>query len=341
MHLRNLITVTLIAVLFTAGTGLPVAAQQPRSYQVSLVWFAHVGTDAPSVDIYFGDTATTPIVSDLSFGDVTPMFAVLANKRGFVMREAGSAPDSVPIFTANWALTPNQSYLILATGLVYKRSFVLQPITLVRNNMQGKSRLRIINVISDSPPLRMLDTTGASLGTNLYYLRTVDLNHALGSSDLILQNRLGEVITTETVDFKADMLYVALITGDAIDTFPIDLQVLEIPQETTRVRVVNHADANLNVLLKRNAKQVPFATNLAPDAQTDFTDVPSGAASFLVKSAAEGADNRELAAALTQLRPSRDVTLTIQKSGAKLEIGVTAEELTNDLTIVGVEDGID
>jgi hypothetical protein len=334
MRLRNGITLMLIAVLFASMASVPAAAQLQVA-QLSFVWFAHVGTDAPAVDIYFADNPTTPIVTDLSFGDVTQMYAFPSNKRGLIMRKAGSTADDEPaIFESNWLLTPNQSYLMLATGLLFKNAFVLDPITLVRNNIQGRSRLRIINVISNSPPLRMLDGTGATLATNLLYLRTVDVNRNPGPSELDLQNRLGETITTEKMEYKADTLYVALITGDAIDTFPIDVQILEFPQETTRVKVVNDSDTPYNVVLKRGGTQTIFAPDLAPKASSDYIEVPSGAASFLIKRSASD-DTREIIASALQLRPSRDVTLTIVGTGMNIEVVLSSQTLAEGVPIAG------
>lgn len=107
MRLRNLITIVLLAVLFSVLVNLPAAAQDQAPDQVSFVWFANVGADAPSVDIYFGDS-TTPVVSNLGFGSVTQMYVFPANQRGFILREAGSPQSEAALFTGDWGLSPNQ-----------------------------------------------------------------------------------------------------------------------------------------------------------------------------------------------------------------------------------------
>jgi hypothetical protein len=335
MRIRNLITVTLIALLLISLAALPAAAQQPQETDsVSFVWFANVGADAPAVDIYFGES-TTPVVTNLALGEVSPMFVFPSNQRGFVLREAGSAPDRDPIFTADWGLTPNQSYLILATGLDSKQAFILEPVTLVRTPSQGKAKLRIINTISGDSALTVMDNTDTAIGTSLPYLGVADVDLDTSTSDLTIQNASGEELGTQNTEFKADSIYVALIVGDSNDATSATLHVIEIPAEMTRVKVVNNADANFDVMLNRNDGQEAFAMNLASGDSSDFIEVPSGAATFIVKSAGAGTDGQELASVPIQLRPSRDVTLTIQGSGSQIEIVVTSDVLMEGLTLAG------
>ena len=336
MRLRNVITVALIAVLFASLATLPAAAQQPQDTDsVSFVWFANVGADAPAVDIYFGDS-TTPVVTNLALGEVSPMFVFPSNQRGFMLREAGSAADSAPIFTADWGLSPNQSYLILATGLVSKQAFILEPVTIVRTPTQGKAKLRIINTVSGDSTLNVADSAGTALGTSLPYLGVADVDVDAGTSDLTVQNAAGETVATQNAEFEADSIYVALITADAAGTSTASVNVIEIPQETTRVKVINNADAAFDILLNRSEGQEAFAMNLASGASSDFVEIPSGAATFLIKSVGSGAEGQELAAAPVQLRPGRDVTLTIQGSGSQIEFVVTSDVLMEGLTLAGI-----
>jgi hypothetical protein len=335
MRLRNLITVALIAVLFASLAALPAAAQQPTDTdQVSFVWFANVGADAPAVDIYFGDS-TTPVVSNLAFGTVTQMYVFPSNQSGFVLREAGSDSSSDPIFTADWGLTPNQSYLILATGLTSKQAFILEPVTLIRQATTGKAHVRIINTVSGESSLSVMDSTNTAIGTSLPYLGVADVDLDPASANLTIQDATGASVATHSADFQADTNYIMLITGGAEGTPAISVQVAEVPLETTRVKIVNSADANYDVMLKRTDAQEAFAMNIAPAADGEFIEVPSGAATFVLKSAGAGADGQEIFAAPIQLRPSRDVTLTIQGTGDQVELVVTSDVLMEGLTVAG------
>jgi hypothetical protein len=326
----------LAVVLMAALAVLPVAAQQADSTNdYSFVWFANAGPDSSPVDIYFGDEADEPLVSDLAFGESTEMYVLPSNQRGFVLREAGADRTAEPIFSADWSLTPNQSYLILATGLAERKAFILEPITIVRNKTQGKARLRIVNAISGGPALNVATKSGTSLAQNTAYITVADAEVEPGDAEIVVQTAGGETRAEIDVALAADTVYVLVITGGPEGTPAAAVTVIEVPQDTTRVRIVNEADAPFDIVQTDGASEKQFAAQLAPGATSEFIDVPSDTVSFLVKRPGAGTANAVSASIPVELRPGRDVTLTIRGSGERVEIVQTSDVLSEGLVVGG------
>jgi hypothetical protein len=98
---------------------------------------------------------------------------------------------------------------------------------------------------------------------------------------------------------------------------------LESPQDQTRVRFVNQrADAVDLHIRPGNARIIE---NLQPGASTDYIGLPSGAATFVAYAPGEGPRGQEKAALAEQLRPGRDLTVTL---GANGQMSVTESVFT-------------
>jgi hypothetical protein len=70
---------------------------------------------------------------------------------------------------------------------------------------------------------------------------------------------------------------------------------------------------------------------LAPDDSTDFIPVPSGATTFILRATGSGPDGTEVAFVAPQLRPWRDVTISINGAGVATQMGITEDRPTPGL----------
>jgi hypothetical protein len=121
-------------------------------------------------------------------------------------------------------------------------------------------------------------------------------------------------------------VYTLLLVGGAGGNPPIKLLPVVSDEDKTRVQFVNQSNTPVDVYLKGQTQ--PLAPALKSGASTDFTAVPSSAVTFVVRNAGSHVTDRELAVLETQLRPERDLVVTVSNAGGALQITVTSESLT-------------
>jgi hypothetical protein len=76
--------------------------------------FVHASPTTAAVDVYV-DSATTPLFSNLAFGQASPYATVASAPFSFVLRAAGSPATSTPLFTAS-TITPSDGQTITAVA---------------------------------------------------------------------------------------------------------------------------------------------------------------------------------------------------------------------------------
>jgi len=326
--MRFRIVVPLLLILAMAGFSLtlPAAAQTASTEDVGFVRFAHTAVDVPAIDIYQAD-GQQPLVSNLAYGSVTDFMALPTTGKGYVARAAGSGATSEPLFKLDWGVKSNKSELILAAGSSQQKAFVLEPLTLLRTDTKGQARVRVINTVWGGTPFTVKTNQGAVLGQSLAYLKIADMDMAPGTYDFTVTTDAGQnVVSQNGVKLDADKVYTMIITGSADGQTPVKLLVVVSDQDTTRVKIINNGGKPVDVYLKGNDQ--PLAAGLAANATMDFVGVPSGAATFVIRDAGSAPSDQERGALETQLRPGRDVTLTLTDAGNAPKLEVTSEVLT-------------
>ena len=335
MRLRSIL-LALCSLALAALLTLPVGAQTTATDNVGFIRFAHTAVDVPPIDIY-GDNNTTPLVTNLMYGDVTDFIALPVTFSGFVARAAGSAADSQPLFSLQWGVKANESEMITAAGLSSHKAFLLEPLTLVRTNTQGKARVRIFDTVWGGSFLSVGTTQGTAFSSNQKYLNASDDKDVdPGSYDFQVTDSTGKVVATASaVNLEADKIYVMLITGSADGSTPIKLVPVVSDEDMTRVQIINQSGSSIDVYDKGQTQ--PFAAALGNGATSDFMSLPSGATTFVVRNAGSSSTDRELASLAVQLRPEHETVITVTSSGSALQMAITSDTLT--MSIAATEEG--
>jgi hypothetical protein len=249
--------------------------------------------------------------------------------QGFTARAAGTVSEGDVLFRLNRRVKANQSEIITAAGLGGKRAFVLEPLVLVRSATRGKARVRVFNMVWGGSYLTVKDNRGATYGQDMQYLSASgDTDAEPGTYSFQVQQSGSGIMVSSADDIKleADKIYSLMILGGMDGTPPIHFVILVSDQETTRVRIVNNSDMPADVYVK--GIETPFARAIAPGSATDYVDTPSGATTFIMRAAGSPANSNELAFVAPQLRPGRDVTITINGRGVATQMGITDDHLT-------------
>jgi len=283
---------------------LPATAQTTRD-NVGFTRFAHTAVDVGPIDIYIGAN-TKPFVTNLKYGDVTDFISLPDTLSGYIARAAGSSADSPPLFKLAWGVKANKSEMITAAGLNSHKAFLLEPMTLVRNNTKGKARVRVYDTVWGGALLNVDTTQGMNFSQNQQYLNpSSDKDVAPGVYDFEVKDGTGKVLSTAPgIKLEADKVYVMLIIGGAAGNPPIKLLPIVNDEEVTRIQFVNKSDKAVDVYIKGDIK--PLVVELA----TGSTVL-----------------DKELAFVATQMFPGRDLVMTINSSGG-VQISVTSNALT-------------
>jgi hypothetical protein len=114
--------------------------------------------------------------------------------------------------------------------------------------------------------------------------------------------------------FAPDTVYILLVAGSKDGEPPVRLIVLETPQDQTRVRFVNERDAAVDIHARPGNDRL--VESLGAGESTDFIALPSGAATFVAYAPGDGPGGQEQAALAEQLRPGRDLTVTLRRNGS-------------------------
>jgi hypothetical protein len=326
MYLRRVLLAGSSAVIIFASLAIATAQTSPND-NFGFIRFIHTAIDVSPIDLYTIDSPT-PIVSSLAYGQFTDFLTLSTSTQGFVARRAGAAPDSPPLFRLSRRVKANQSEIITAAGLDSKRAFVLEPLVLIRSATRGKARVRVFNTVWGGPYLTVKDQRSVVYGQDLQYLSSsIDSDVEPGSYEFSVFSGAGKVVATEPgVTLEADKVYSLMLVGGMDGAPPIHFIVLVCDEESTRVRIINAGGNPADIYIK--GIDQPFVSNLKPGASTPYITVPSGATTFVLRPAGSAANSTEYAFVAPQLRPGRDVTITINGSGVATQMGMTDDRLT-------------
>jgi hypothetical protein len=137
---------------------LGVSTQAETSAGTAQLRFVHASPSTAAVDVYVGD-ATTPLFSNLAFGQASPYATVPSAAFVFVLRTAGAPATSAPLFTSA-TITPadGQTITSVAGGQIgavqAKAMFRISPFVEAFDPVAaGQARLRLVNLDYSLPAL--------------------------------------------------------------------------------------------------------------------------------------------------------------------------------------------
>lgn len=281
---------------------------------VAFIAFAHTSIDSGPIDIYSGSSGT-PVIANLAFGETTSLIPFNGGPRTFTARPAGSGPDGELLYTVRWDYLANSSWIVTAAGLLDKFAFIVEPISIVRNNYNGRARVRVVNLVQDWR-LTVRGDNGTEFGSGLGWVGIKDTMVNAGSYTLQV-SASGETLNDPTpFEFTAETTHTLYIIGQPNSTHPVRLLPLVTPQDTTVVRFVSRRDDAVDIHYR------PTNERLVADISSGETSEPvslaSGAVTFIAYAPGTGPTGRELAALPMQLRPGREITVTLNNRGMEV-----------------------
>lgn len=283
---------------------------------IAFVTFVHTSVDAGPLDIYYGNQET-PVVSGLTYGTYTGLMPIQAGSRTFRARAAGSGPSGEVLYRLTWDFLANSTWMVTAAGVRSTFSFIVEPITIIRNAYEGQARVRVINVVATGPRVTVTDSSGKIFDDGLGWVGIKDSLVAPGEYVLGVSTQTGlSMAEPVTYTFEANHTYTLFVIGDGNEA-PLAFLNLPVQQDITRVRFINTRADRVDVHARPgNAK---ILEGIEPGVDGDWIELPSGAFTFIAYAPDTGPTGRELAGIALQLRPQRDVVITIGDSAMQLQ----------------------
>jgi hypothetical protein len=323
--MRILSLMVAVAMMVVVGGGM-VAAQEETPQSIGFVRFAHLSIDQAPVDVYYNDEV---LVADLAYGEYTAFYVLPAADGTFDVRVAGSDPDTEPIASLGSGVQSNLSQLIAVVGLNANISLAVEPLNIVRNATNSLARVRVFNAVAGAAALSITNEAGTDFGTGTTFLSVIDADVEPSTYTFTVTDANGASVLSQEVELEPDMVYLLVLHGGAEGNPPVELLVIPSEQETTRVRFINESGTAGDIYLEGTDE--PLQTNF--DGETDFIDVPSGAATFVLRGAGAAADSTALASTAVQLFPAREVTIRVSGTGDDTVMEVVSDEIPADLVM--------
>lgn len=282
---------------------------------IAFVRFAHTSVDGGSMDIYRGRDSQ-PIVTGLDYGEVTELIPIPAGEWTFTARPTGTGVAGDLLYQMRWNYLSNSSWVVTAAGVRETFAFIVEPLSIIRNNYNDMARVRVINLVAGAPRITVTALDGTVLGNGLGWVGLRDNMLAPGEYILDAETTDGRrLVTPQQFTFEANITYTLMVMG-GLNGVPLQFLAFETPQEITRVRFINSRIDVLD-LHYRPGNELLIST-FDPQTETDWYDFPSGAVTFVAVEPGAGPFGRELAALPWQLRPGRDLTIEITQNGMQV-----------------------
>ena len=112
---------------------------------VTFVRFAHTSIDSGALDIYRSNNMNTPIVANLQYGEATGFVPMNIGSLTFVAHSAGTDDK---LYRVNWDFVGNSSWILTAAGLTETFAFIVEPVSVIRNQYNGQARVRVVNLLA-------------------------------------------------------------------------------------------------------------------------------------------------------------------------------------------------
>lgn len=277
--------------------------------------FANTSIDSGPIDIYSRKSGDQLLVENLAFGQTTEFATFAAGNQVFIARPAGSGAGGEELYRLKWDFNANSSWMVIAAGLKSTYSFIVEPITIIRNDLDnGKARVRVVNWVSGGERLSVTTDTGVSLASGLGWVGVADNEIDPGEYSLNIATASGVTQGDAIpVQFEPNTIYVLLIVGGKDGTPSITLMNSVSSRETTRVRFINNRSDAVDLHFRPSNERL--ITDFSSGTTTEYIVMPSGAVTFVAYAPGTGPKGQEKAAVPVQLRPGYDVTITLSADG--------------------------
>ena len=280
--------------------------------EVSIVFiaFAHTSPDVGPIDLYTNDI-DEPVVANLAFGEATELFPFEHGARVFTARLAGSGKNGEVLASGNKDYGANSSWVLTAAGLNEKVSFLVEPMSVVRNKYGNQARVRLVNFVPETR-IDVVDANGNDFGIGLGWIGIQDKMVDAASYTLQVNANGGPMLEPVTFDMAANTTYTLFVIGQPDSDSPVQILSIVVPQETGRVRFVSTRADTVDVHYRPGEERL--IENLGAGATTDWVTLEAGAFTFIAYAPGTGPTGRELAGVALQLRPGYDITVSVNEN---------------------------
>jgi len=247
------------------------------------------------------------IVTGLAYGEFTGLIPIPAGVQGFN--------------ELSWDFPANSTWVVAGVGLEENLSVLLEPISILRNELGGKARVRVMQAISGAERFNVTSVEGMSFGSGLGWLQFHDADVEPGSYILYADMGGNGLVIPETeFTFEANQNYTIFLIGGKDGAPAPQFVALISPQDVTRVRFTNNRAAAVDVHSRPGNNKIIEA--LAPGVTSDWIGIASGAVAFIAYDVGTGPSGQEKASVSEHLRSGRDLTFVIRPNG-----NITVEEV--------------
>ena len=291
---------------------------------IAFIRFAHTGIDSGPLDIYYGND-TTPIVAGILYGESTEFLPFNAGDRTFRARRSGSGPDGEVLYRMTWNYLANSSWIVTAAGVTETFAFIVEPISVIRNQYNGKSRVRVVNWVSGAPRLSVTSQSGVNFADRIGWVGVQDKLVDAGEYTLQISTAAGENLGEPmTFTFEAEVTHTLYIVGGKDGEPSVRLMPIVSPQDTTRVRFISTRSDTVDIHYRPTNDRI--VQSISGDETSDYITLPSGAVTFIAYEPGTGPTGRELASLPLQLRPGRDVDIVLTANTMSVENVILTEK---------------
>lgn len=303
-------------------TSIAVSPDIDAEKAIVFISFANTSIDSGVIDIY-SNLTPEPVVTDLAFGEATGLVPFEAGSITFTGRVAGSGKNGEVLAADNKDFAANSSWVVTMAGLQSKVSLIMEPMSIVRSKYNGQARVRVVNFVQDSR-IDLVEGEGDDFGSHLGWVGMKDKMIDPGTHTLQAHSDGKALMEPMTFDFAANTTYTLYIIGQAGSDHPVQILSIVTPQETTRVRFISTRSDAVEIFY-RPAKEM-LIENIANGETSDWFTLEAGAVTFLAYAPGTGMGGREMGGIALQLRPGRDLTITMSDNNMDVtEVALTPQ----------------
>jgi hypothetical protein len=282
-------------------TVIPPAIDENNS--IAFVRFANTSVDVGAIDIYMGRDNLL-VVSNLNYAEATDFVPIQAGERSFRARRHGAGAESEVLYHLSWNYLSNSSWIVTAAGLADTFAFIVEPISVIRNDYDGQARVRVVNLVAGAPRTTVNADNGMVLGNGLGWVGIRDNLLAAGRYTLQASTTNNASFPEAlSFDFEANVTYTLYVIGRGTSEQPLRILNIVSAADTTQVLFRNNGLAAVD--LHYRPSNTRLVENLAVGAESTWSSLYSGAYTFISYAPNTGPSGQELAATAVQLRPYR------------------------------------
>lgn len=288
---------------------------------ITFIAFAHTSIDSGPIDLYTGQSSD-PVVANLAFGEATGLIPFNGGPRRFIARPAGSGAGGEALYTVEWNYLANSSWILTTAGLLEEYSFIVEPVSIVRNDFNGRARVRIVNLVPERR-VTVRGENGTEFGNGLGWIGIKDTMVDAGFYTLAVHADGKALMEPVSIELDKETTHTFYVIGHPDSDHAVRLLPIIARQDMTRVRFVSERSDVVDIHYRPGNDRL--VESIAGGAASDWISLSSGAVTFIAYEPGTGPRGRELGALPLQLRPGRDMTIRLNGRGFEVsEVTLTA-----------------